>query len=262
MMFRLPRQHVIIAAMIRRPQFRLSTLLWLTLALIAGCSDVRQPRTPSTVVSAWGTLGIFLPPDEDVAFIQNNLPASLAALRSGLSHENQHIRMSSAYVAGKLGSRAEPLVGAIMERLQAEPESIVRVYLATSLASIGAVDSNCIRGLNTCFRAEENDQTKTAIAGAIVRLASPAQEPDAWQWLLDSLRAFPPDPPAESDPQHAFWERRWTAVEHLRGVRGKDEILLPPLRALMQNQDTPQWVIDQQVNKAIAEIESRISPDD
>jgi hypothetical protein len=239
---------------------RLNRLSGLMLAivlagLIAGCSD--KPRSISDVVSSWAHLGMSLPPEQDVDVIRERLPGSLAALREGLTSDTDHIRMSSAYVAGKLGSRARPLVPVMLERLQTEPASIIRGYIAAAIARIGGVDSRDVARLQIAFRSEENEQAKTDIAGALVRLRSPEEEPPAWRWLMQSLAAFPPEPPAELEARQVFWERRWGAVEHLRFVQGKDGDLLPSLRLLETNPKTPRWVIDQQVAPAIAEIEGR-----
>lgn len=227
------------------------------LTSIIGCSEREKPRSVFGVVSSWAHLGIYLPPEEDIEFIRDRLPESLAALRAGLTSDSNDVRMSSAYVAEKLGPQANLLVPVLLGRLPSEPAFIIRVYLASALAEIGQVDSDGIRQLEESFRTEKNEQAKTHIAGALVRLRSPEEEPDAWQWLLQSLEVFPPDPPAESDAQHIFWERRWGAVKHLRAIRGKDDILLPPLRALKANSKTPRWVINQQITQAIAELESR-----
>jgi hypothetical protein len=222
---------------------------------IAGCSE--KPRSISNAVSDWGHLGMYLPPEQDVAFVRDRLPESLVALRVGITNDTEHVRMSSAYVAEKLGAQARPLVPVMVERLQSEPAFIIRVYLASAIARIGGVDSNGVRRLEDTFRSEDNEQAKAHIAGALVRLRSAEEEPAAWGWLMQSLEAFPPDPPAELDAQQIFWERRWGAVEHLRFVRSKDADLLPPLMALKTNPKTPRWVIDQQVAPAIAEIEGR-----
>ena len=238
---------------IRRNRMKLLSTIAL-LALTVGCS---KPRTASGVVSTWANLGMYLPPEQDVTFIRDRLPMSLAALRAGLAHDSEHVRMSSAYVAEKLGPQAGPLVPAMIERLQSEPAAINRTYIASALAEIGQVDSDGIRRLADSFRSEENEQVKTDIAGALVRLRSAQEEPAAWQWLLQSLEAFPPVPPAELDAQQLFWERRWGAVKHLRSVRGSDDVLRPLLRKLMVNPKTPRWVIDQQVAEAMAEMESR-----
>jgi len=40
--------------------------------------------------------------------------------------------------------------------------------------------------LERSFQSEENEQAKTHIAGALVRLRSAQDEPVAWQWLLQS----------------------------------------------------------------------------
>jgi len=227
------------------------------LGVIVGCYEGAKPRTASSVISAWANLGMYLPPEEDVAFIRNRLPESLAALQAGLAHDNEHIRMSSAYVAEKLGLQASPLVPTMIERLQSEPTAIIRVYIACALAGVGQVDSDGIRRLQDSFRSEENEEAKTDIAGALVRLRSPQEESTAWQWLVQSLEVFPPDPPSELDAQQIFWERRWGAVRHLRAIRGYDDVLLPLLRAMKVNPQTPRWVIDQQVAEAVTEMESR-----
>lgn len=227
------------------------------LGVIVGCPKEVKPRTASELVSAWADLGIYVPTEKDVVFIRDRLPDSLEALRVGLAHDDKHVRMSSAYVAEKLGPQAHPLISTIIEKLPSEPEAVVRVYLASALAEIGQVDSDGIRRLEDGFRSEKHEQAKTHIAGALVRLRSPQEEPAAWKWLLQSLEAFPPDPPTDQDAAHFFWERRWGAVQHVRIIRGKDDVLLPLLVALKANPKTPRWVIDQQVAQAVMEIESR-----
>ncbi|HUE69863.1 MAG TPA: hypothetical protein VMP01_03155 [Pirellulaceae bacterium] len=241
-------------------RFSIRDLLWLTLlaaVLVVGCSTEVKPRTASGLVSAWADLGMNLPAEEDIAFIRERLPDSLAALRSGLAHDDEHVRMSSAYVAEKLGPQAGPLVSTIIEKLQSEPAPVIRVYLASALAEIGQVDSSGIRRLEDGFTSEKHEQAKTHIAGALVRLCSPQAEPAAWQWLLQSLEAFPPEPPADLNAAQVFWERRWGAVKHVRIIRGKDDVLLPLLVALKSNPKTPRWVIDQQVAEAVMAIERR-----
>jgi hypothetical protein len=227
------------------------------LGLIVGCSEKEQPQSASGVVSGWADLGMYLPSAQDVAFIRDRLPESLAALRAGLTNQTEHVRMSSAYVAEQLGPQANPLAPAMIERLQSEPAFIIRVYFASAIAATGQADSDAVRRLQDSFRSEDNEEAKTHIAGALVRLRSAAEEPAAWQWLLQSLEAFPPDPPAGFDAQQIFWERRWGAVKHLRAIRGKDDDILPLIRALEANPRTPRWLLEQQIAPAIAEMESR-----
>jgi hypothetical protein len=234
------------------------------LGLVVGCSQgnpglqqTSHPRTPASVVEAWANLGMYLPPAEDIAFLRANLPDSLGAIREGLTHDNESIRMRSAYVAEALGPEARSLVPDLLWRLQSDSSFIVRVYAASALPEIGQLDADGIQKLRDRFRTEEHPQVKTDLAGVLVRLRTAQDEPDAWQWLLHSLKAFPPNPPADGDEQHIFWEQRWGAVKHLRHVRGHDEELLPLLEALKANPKTPGWIIDQQVDAAITEIESR-----
>jgi HEAT repeat protein len=115
--------------------------------LIAGCSREAAPQISSHVVEAWADLGMYLPSENDVTFIRNGLPESLAALQSGLAHKDKHVRMSSAYVAEKLGPEAAPLVPAMITILQVETLPTVRVYIACALAEIGHVDSDSIHKL-------------------------------------------------------------------------------------------------------------------
>jgi len=227
------------------------------LGLVLGCSEVSKPRTAHDLASSWADLGMYLPPEHDVRSLRDRLPGALTAIQAGLVHENEHVRMSSAYVAGKLGPQAGPIAAVMIERLQTEPAAIVRAYVASALAEIGQIDSDGICRLEDSSRSEQDGQTKTHIAGALVRLRSAEEEPAAWRWLLESLEAFPPDPPAELDACQMFWERRWGAVQHLRAIRDRDDVLLPLLRALRENPKTPRWVIDQQVTPAVAEMESR-----
>ena len=228
------------------------------LVVIAGCySSVSRPQTTSGVVFAWANLGMNLPSPRDVVIVRKELPKSLTDLRFALANTNQNVRVSSAYVAGELGFQAISLIPTLTERLQIDSEPIVRVYIALAIADIGQVDSNAISKLEECFQSEGNDDAKTAIAGALVRLRSPEEEKGAWQWLLNSLRAFPPNPPAEFKAQYAFWECRWTAVKQVRAVQGEDEVVLQLLKRLKANPLTPQWLIDQQVTSAIKEIKSR-----
>jgi hypothetical protein len=91
------------------------------LSLIVGCSEAEMQRSVSDVVSAWGELGMYLPPEQDVEFIRDRLPQSLAALRAGLTNDTEHVRMSSAYVAEKLGPQASPLARVMIDRMQSEP---------------------------------------------------------------------------------------------------------------------------------------------
>lgn len=223
--------------------------------LICGCSE--KPRSISDVVSGWAHLGMYLPPEQDVELIRDGLPGSLAELETGITSDTEHIRKSSAYVAEKLGAQARPLIPMIVKRLQFEPAYIIRVYLASAIAGIGGVASEDLQRLRDAFSSEENEQAKTHLAGALVRLGSAEEEPTAWEWLMQSLEAFPPQPPSDLDSKQIFWERRWGAVDHLRFVRGKDADILPPLKALKSNPMTPRWVIDQQVNPAIDEVEGR-----
>ena len=227
--------------------------------LSCGCSDLALPRTVSGVVSGWSSLGAKLPSKEDIAFIQDRLPDSLAALKAGLADEDGHVRMSSAYVVEKLGLKANSLSPYMLERLGSEPKFINRVYLASALAEVGQLDPAGVTQLEICFRSETNEQVKTEIAGALVRLCSVEEQPDAWHWLLASLQAFPPDPPEERDARYDFWERRWSAAKHVRAVQGEEDVLLPLLRALASNPKTPAWVISQQVSETLGELESRVT---
>ena len=228
--------------------------------LTLGCTDAVRPRSVPSVISAWSNLGAKLTSKEDVAFIRDRLPGSLTALRAGFAHQDEHVRMSSAFVAEELGSEATSLASYMIQRLQSEPIPIVRVYLASALAEVGHLDSVGVGRLEDCFRAEQNGQSKTEIAGALVRLCSAQDEPVAWQWLLQSLEAFPPDPPEELGARHDFWERRWSAAKHLRTIRGREDAVLPLLKGLQANRKTPDFVVDQQVSGAIADLESRARP--
>ena len=119
--------------------------------LIIGCSANDQPKSVSSVVFGWANLGMYLPSERDVAFIRDRLPQSLSALGAGLTNKNEHVRMSSAYTAEKLGPQARPLVPAMIDRLQSEPAFTIRVYLASAVAAIGGADSNEVRRLEDCF---------------------------------------------------------------------------------------------------------------
>ncbi len=214
-------------------------------------------RSVTDVVASWEDLGIWLPSSDEVALIRSALPESLEALRVGLKHDDAHVRMSTAYVAEKLGADAAGLTPDVLHRLQVEPKLIVRVYLADALAAMGDDSQDILDPLRGEFRSEQDDQVKTSLGGALVRLNSPEAEPEAWQWLLDSLKTFPPVPPDGLEERQAFWERRWGAVRHLRETRGKEEVLLPLLTKLRDNPATPGWVIKQQVADAVEEMESR-----
>jgi hypothetical protein len=165
--------------------------------------------------------------------------------------------MSTAYVAEELGSEAVGLARPLLERLQAEPEPIVRVYVAGALAALEDRSRDILEVLRREFSSEGDEQPKTHLAGALVRLNSPDAEPQAWQWLLDSLKAFPPDPPSAVDDRSDFWLRRREAVRHVRKTRGKEAVLLPLLTKLRDDARTPQWVMEQQIVPAVEEMRRR-----
>ena len=225
----------------------------------APASGARQGAEPSVtdIVASWKDLGIWLPSSDEVKLVRSRLPESLDALRVGFKHDDAHVRMSTAYVAEKLGPEAAGLARDVLQRLQTEPEPLVRVYLADALAAIGDNSQDILDALRGEFQSEQDDQVKTYLAGGLVRLNSPKAEPEAWQWLLDSLKTFPPVPPDGLEERQAFWERRWGGVRHLRETRGKEEVLLPLVTKLRDNPATPGWVIKQQVADAVEEMESR-----
>jgi hypothetical protein len=216
-----------------------------------------QVRPLTDVVASWKDLGIYLPSAEEVASFRDALPKSLDALRAGLQNEDSHVRMSTAYVAEGLGSEAVGLARSLLQRLQVEPEPIVRVYIAGALAAAEDRSQDILDGLRSEFSAEEDEQSKTHLAGALVRLSSPNAEPQAWGWLLDSLKAFPPSPPENFEDRQDFWERRWGAVRHVRETRGEEAVLLPLLTKLRDDPGTPGWVIKQQVAGAVEEMKRR-----
>ena len=218
-------------------------------------------RSASDIVSSWGHLGMYLPSSEDIETMRRTMPDSLDALRAGLWHHDEHIRMSCAYVAEQLGSEAVQLGPDLVRRLRMEAKPIVRAYLASARAALGSAGHEAISLLREAFRSEQHEQVRTDLAGALVRLSLPEEQPGAWQWLLDSLKTFPPTPPDGLDEKQVFWERRWGAVRHLRITRGKEGVLLPLLKALRDNSNTPGWVIDQQVSEAIREMEGRTKKD-
>ena len=226
---------------------------------VAGCTPANKVRSPEDIVESWQQLGMYLPPAGDVRAIRNELPASLNALRKGLSHEDGHVRMDTAYVIEELGSAALSLVPDMRRQFRREGEQIVRVYLASAFATASVGDRDTLEFLEDSFAAESDVQAKTYLAGALVRLSSPGAQANAWDWLLDSLKAFPPEPPAEREARDLFWERRWGAVAMVRHVHEKDETVLPLLKALESNPRTPGWVIEQQVSDALQEIQGRAS---
>lgn len=214
-------------------------------------------RPLADVVASWQDLGMWLPSAEEVALFRDARPQSLDALRVGLQHDDSHVRMSTAYVAEELGSDAAGLAKDMLRRLQSEDDPIVRAYIACALAAVEDDSQGIVDVLRKEFGAEEDEQAKTHVAGALVRLNSPDAEPEAWRWLLDSLKTYPPDPPQGFEERSEFWERRRWAVRHLRETRGKEAVLLPLLTQLAGNAETPDWLIKQQVAGAVEEMKRR-----
>jgi len=222
-----------------------------------GHAQQGDARAVKEVVASWKDLGMWLPSSEEVALIRKALPESLEDLRVGLKHDDAHVRMSTAYVAEELGPEAAGLAQDVLQQLQTEPKALVRAYLADALAALGDDSRDILDVLGREFQSEQDDQARISLAGALVRLDSPEAQPEAWQWLLDSVKTFPPFPPEGLEERGAFWLRRREAVRHLREVRGKEEVLLPLLTKLRDNPGTPGWVIEHQVADAVEEMKSR-----
>jgi hypothetical protein len=228
--------------------------------LTVGCLVWQNARkTPENVVLGWGNLLIYLPPEEDISFIRERLPRSLAALEHGLSHDSEDIRRASAYVAEVLGPEARPLGTWMVKRLRTEPSPVVRSYLGSAIASTAGLDRDGVQLLGKAFQRECDASARASLAGALVRLRSAEREPEAWQWLLGGLTplstgALPDD---ASDEGVALWERCWASISHLRHIPNAAEEVLPLLRELAKNPQTPDWVVEQQVSPAIREMDSR-----
>jgi hypothetical protein len=232
-------------------------ILALQALILGGCCRPPVPPSPASIVSSWARLGMYLPPASDVAAIRAGLPASLGALRRGLSDEDEGTRTRSAYVAEELAADATGLAPDIVARLAEERIPIVRVYLASAIAAVGVGTPESLAALSRLFGREADEQVKTALAGALVRLDSPKGQPEAMAWLIDSLRAFPPSPASDLERSSLFWERRHGATRHFRHVPEAEAAVLPLLKALRDDPRTPTWVVEQQVSKAIAEMERR-----
>lgn len=229
-------------------------LMGVVSVLLHGC-ETQDPnseiRSCSSIIEGWANQGVNLPSESDVDFFRAGLPESIEPLRCSISSESEDIRMSSAYLAEKLGNAAVALGPNLIVQLSEENSAIVRVYLSSAIASVGFKDENMISDLRNLFEGEEDIQVKTNIAGALVRLNSAEHEADAWDWLLTSISPSRGIKFESQVIENKFWEQRWAAIKHLRHMEYKINVIRPLLIELKRDSNTPQWVIDQQINPAL-----------
>jgi hypothetical protein len=213
-------------------------------------------KSDDDVVESWKDLGIYLPNDEDVAYLSSHLPHSLQALMRGLSHENAHVRMCSADVVERLGESAKSLGPALRAAYIAEQKVINRVYFAKALAAIGDTSSKNIDFLNRYFAIEEDIEVRTYLAGALLIVSGVDTNPEAWEWIVSSLSPGASTADPYTDEFYEYWERRWAASYMLGKLGPRASQAVPLLDHLMRHKATPDWV-KSQVKSDIAAILGR-----
>jgi HEAT repeat protein len=90
-----------------------------------------------------------------------------------LRDENTAARLQAAFALGRMGTAAEPAVGALTDALRTEKDSSVRKEIAKSLASLGPAASIASSPLLDLLQ-DPNIEVRQAAAIALARIAPPA----------------------------------------------------------------------------------------
>lgn len=233
--------------------YAMSSLLALVLVAV-GCGEPSPPpQHIQAWVNSWAEMGMYLPKQEQVDFLQANLDDVAPELEAAVSHKNADIRQRAAYVICEIGPDANALGQCLFEQLQIEPEQLVRIYLIDALGAVRYGNDEIIAFLEKKFTAlsEENVppnlfggtyaeiDEKFSLAGVLYVLSKPESRKQYLDFVIQWLR--PLDSEMSSVDAGGYWERRWMAVNSLEGMTGASEAI-PLLEAMLKEENTKSWV--------------------
>lgn len=223
------------------------TLVFLSALLLTGCE-----RSAYDVVRGWKDLGLTLPLDQDVTFIESRLPGSLKALRRGLTHSDVKVRCGTASVIERLGEKVRALSQDMQVAFGEEQAWNVRLYLTEGFIAIEDRSPATLTFLASAFESEPHEAVRTSLAGAIVRFGNEDKAGTAWQWLLEHVE---PGNPSADVSEWAFrqhWAVRRAAAIAIGTAQHRTAETDAAVQRLCEHPDTPPWV-RQQVEDAIRE---------
>jgi hypothetical protein len=203
-------------------------------------------------VKAWSTLGMWLP-EKDVPFFHRNFAATESVLRAALESPSKKIRQDAAYMVGELGPTALPLEPSLINRIEVEPERIVRLYLYAAARSISAKSPKLLAVMRSRFAtlAKQPDapapgehytsvDERITLASALLQLDPLAPQRPAYRDFLLSWLKPPPKglTPAQRED---YWDHRWLAVTEIDNG-GQPREAIPLLQAMLKEPDRKVWV--------------------
>ncbi len=226
----------------------------LVIVLLAiGCGKPSPPpRQIQAWVESWAKMGMYLPDGEQIAFLRANLRDVELELAAALSHTNLGIRQRAAYVIGEIGTDAVPLGPALLERLEVEPNRVVRFYIADALAAVKYDGEEVIALLRLQFESLGSENAPPQLFGGYaevderINLASALfvlTKGNERKKYLDFVIQWLNPLNAELNPIETagYWERRWIAVISLEGMHDAKEAI-PLLESMLGEEDSKSWV--------------------
>jgi hypothetical protein len=212
------------------------------------------PKHTNAWVDSWAEMGMYLPDQEQVAFLHANLTDVSPELEAAISHKNPDVRQRAAYVIAKIGPDAHALGTSLFEQLKKEQEQLVQIYLVDAIGAIRFKNDEVLDFLETKYASlsdknvpptlfggqkySEVDE-KINLAGVLYVLA----DEDSREKYFDFVTQWLPPPSADMSQAEVsgYWERRWMAVNAFEHMEGATEAI-PLLEAMLNEDNAKSWV--------------------
>jgi HEAT repeat protein len=195
---------------------------------------------------------MWLPDSKQIAFFRAELAQVRQPLTAALRSANPDVRQRAAYVVEQVGPDAQILGPEILERLQTEPERLVRMYLYQAMGAIGYDEARGIKLLDERFKSlrEDNEpptldgeyadvDEKITVAATLCRIDNSDNRKAYLDFILLWLR--PIDSESTNTEIAGTWERRWHVVQVLERMPNAREAK-PLLEEILKDSNKPAWV--------------------
>jgi len=217
----------------------------------------------SELIAGWSEMGMWLPDQEQIKFLDQHFETAREPLCNALSHSDDSVRMRAAYVIAEIGQHAKAAGPRLLARFKNEPDELVRMYIVDAL---NAIDFNSDATVSVLTeRLDSLDSTNVApnadhsyaevderitIAAALYALTDDDTKKQYLTFVTDWLK--PPPHDLRDSLLEGYWERRWIAVNSLERMPGAVEAI-PMLESLRDEPDAKAWV-DVHVPRVLAAL--------